>query len=138
MMRTCLKCGRYLPKMIHTCLMHQIYAMWRHKICNVEAQDLCCGDTRSVLWKHKICIVETQDLFCEQTRILILVRSQDKDLMSHTSQELLKRRGFSHKKCYPGPTVCFTTQISVFQLDNQCIFLIREPCRSWLASAMAF
>ena len=63
-MHTCLKCGPYLPKMTHTCLMHQIYCgsarsvFWIHRIC-----DLYCGNTRSVFWIHKIC-----DLYCGNTR----------------------------------------------------------------------
>ena len=57
----------------------------------MEAQDLHCGNASSV-----ICILETQDLHPGHTRsvfwstsVLILVCSQDKDLMDHTSQEWL-------------------------------------------------
>ena len=52
---TCLKSGPYMPKMMHTCLMHQIYcggtgsALWEHKIW-----DQYCGNIGSVLWEHEI------------------------------------------------------------------------------------
>ena len=57
-----------MPKMIHTCLMHQIYVLWKRKICIVETLDLYCVSTRSVLWKHKIRIVRTLDLHLGNTR----------------------------------------------------------------------
>ena len=106
---TCLKTSPNMPQMMHTCIMHNVCIVGtqdlysgntrsgiciletqdlhsgntRSVFCIVETQDLHCGNTRSALWKHKICILETLE------SCLILVCSQDKDLMNHTSQEWL-------------------------------------------------
>ena len=70
---------------------------WKHMMW-----DLYSGNTRSEFRKLKICILETQDPYSGYTRILILVCSQDEDLMDHTSQEWLNgvHLFILHKKCF--------------------------------------
>ena len=66
--------------------------VWIHKICIWETQDLesASRNTGSAFWKHKIC-----DLYSGHARSafwkhkICSLRSQDKDLMDHTSQEWL-------------------------------------------------
>ena len=72
----CLKTFPNMPKMMHTCILHNVCIVdtqdlysgnTRSGICIVETQDLGsvfhCGNTRSGFWKHKIC-----DLHCGNTR----------------------------------------------------------------------
>ena len=69
----------------------------RSVVCIVETQDLESGNTRSVIcnvtrsaiWKHKICSLETQDLYPGSKNIPIPVFSPGEDLMDHASLEWL-------------------------------------------------
>ena len=100
-----------MPKMMHACLMHQIYCgstrsvLWKYKIrdlyggntrsgiCTVETQDLYSGkhkicdlywgNTRSVFWTHTICILETQESW------FLCVHKTKTWWTNHTSQKWL-------------------------------------------------